>query len=181
MIVAILSFDRIYTARMSLPLEKRLGNDVHRVDQKLMAVKHGALRESGLTVPQYSAMYVLASSPGISAAALARACGVKPQSMGTVLQGLERAGLVEREPHEWHRNVVEARLTAAGESALVLADAAASAVEQRLLDRFSAKERETLRAYLERCGEELDAISAEQPPPAGTARPSPSAGSAGAG
>ncbi len=144
---------------MGLPLDARLGSYIHRVDQKLMAVKLAALRESNLTVPQYSALYGIADAPGISAAALARVCSVKPQSMGTVLQGLERAGLIERRTHEWHRNVVEARLTEAGTRALEIADEAASAVEQRLLDHFSAAEKESFVAYLERCGEELDAIA----------------------
>lgn len=147
---------------MGMPLEERLGTDIRRVHQELMAVKHTALKATGLTVPQYSVLYFLADAPGISGAELARECLVTPQTMATVLRNLEAAGLVERRPHRWHRNVVETHLTDAGRRVLATADEAASAIECRLAGRFSSGERETMRALLRRCSEELEAIAGEQ-------------------
>jgi len=144
---------------MGMPLDERLGTDIRRVHQELMSVKQAALKEAGLTVPQYAAMYLLAGAPGISGAELARQCLVTPQSMAAVLRNLETAGLIERRPHEWHRNVVEAQLTAAGRRSLAIADEAASRIERRLADHFRPEERDTLRALLRRCSDEISAIA----------------------
>ncbi|MGA6165029.1 MarR family winged helix-turn-helix transcriptional regulator [Amycolatopsis magusensis] len=140
---------------MGMPVEERLGADVKRVEHELMAAKLVAVRPAGLTVAQYSALLVLAGQPGVSAAELARRCRVTPQTMTTILRNLEAAGLIVREPHELHRNVLETRLTDAGRTAFELADERASAVERRLSDEFSAAERETLRALLARCSDVL--------------------------
>lgn len=55
-----------------------------------------ALKPAGVTVPQYAALFVLSESPGISAAALARQCGVTPPTMNTVLANLQDRGFIER-------------------------------------------------------------------------------------
>ncbi|HEY1566296.1 MAG TPA: MarR family transcriptional regulator [Solirubrobacteraceae bacterium] len=144
-----------------MPLDERLGTDIRRVHQELMAVKHEALKAAGLTVPQYSALYFVKESPGISGAELARQCLVTPQTMAAVLRNLESSGLIDRHPHPWHRNVVETKLTATGRRALVSADAAASRIERRLADRFTAHERDTLRRLLRECSAELAVIADE--------------------
>ncbi|MBO0840860.1 MAG: MarR family transcriptional regulator [Sciscionella sp.] len=136
---------------MKLPVEQRLGMDIKRVEQELMAAKHAAVKIAGLTVPQYAALLVLSDSPGISAAALARSCLVSAQAMNVVLKNLEERGLVERTPHRWHRNIRQARLTSAGRKALTVADRRAAAIERRIYDEFSPTERDQLRALLARC------------------------------
>jgi DNA-binding MarR family transcriptional regulator len=47
-------------------------------------------------------------------AELARAEGVKPQSMGATIAGLEKRGLIERRPHPTDGRQVNLRLTAKG-------------------------------------------------------------------
>ena len=135
---------------MGMPPDQRLGMDLKRVEQELMAAKHAAVKVAGLTVPQYAALYGLADKPGISGAALARACAVTPQAMAGVLKNLEERGLVERTPHPWHRNVLETRLTDKGRVALDAADERAVAIERRIFEAFSAEERDTLRALMAR-------------------------------
>src|SRR5436190_1549742 len=95
----------------SMPAAERLGSHIKRAEQALNATKHAVLKPAGLTVAQYAALLYLAERPGISAAALARACGVTPPTMNTVLKNLQERGLIERTPHEWHKNVLEIRLT----------------------------------------------------------------------
>jgi DNA-binding MarR family transcriptional regulator len=152
-----------YTAVVGMPLEQRLGTDLRRVHQELMAVKHDAVKAAaGLTVPQYTALYLLDEAPGISGAALARACLVTPQTMGTVLANLVSAGLVERTQHPWHRNILETRLTPAGRRALKAADQAATTIERRLAAQFTEREIRTLRGLLRRCSSELTTIAADQ-------------------
>lgn len=144
---------------MTIPLEERLGSDIKRVEQVLMTRKQHALRDLDLTVPQYSALYTIANSPGISAAALARESLVTAQTAGAVLTNLEQRGLIRRTPHPFHRNLRELTLTEAGRDALTAADERASAVEQQLLDAFDDDERATLRALLRRCFDVLDSDS----------------------
>ncbi|MFG1614903.1 MarR family winged helix-turn-helix transcriptional regulator [Nonomuraea wenchangensis] len=135
-----------------LPPDERLGMDIKRAEQALIAAKQLAVRPAGLTVPQYAALFALADNPGISGAALARTCLVTPQAMTVVLKNLEERGLVERSPHPWHRNVLETRLTEAGHAALATADARAVRIERALADEFTPEERAQLRKLLERCG-----------------------------
>ena len=91
------------------------------------------------------------------AAALARLCGVTPPTMNTVLKNLQERGLIERTPHEWHRNVLETRLTDEGRAVMELADAGAVRVERALAAAFTGEERELLIQLLGRCAEVLDA------------------------
>lgn len=139
-----------------MPVEERIGSHVKRAEQALLGAKNAAVKPAAVTVPQYAALLWLSEKPGISAAALARLCGVTPPTMNTVLKNLQERGLIERTPHELHRNVLETRLTEEGRSAMEVADAAAVSVERRLAAAFTAEEREQLIGLLGRCAEALD-------------------------
>ncbi|WP_205718401.1 MarR family winged helix-turn-helix transcriptional regulator [Actinomadura sp. WMMA1423] len=141
----------------SLPVPERLGSHLKRAEQALNAAKQAALKPSGLTVPQYAALLHLADNPGMSAAALARACAVTPPTMNTVLKNLQERGLIERTPHEWHRNILETRLTAEGAAVLESADVRAVEVERGLAAEFTEAERRTLVELLGRCTGFLEA------------------------
>ncbi|MCJ1677936.1 MarR family transcriptional regulator [Streptomyces sp. APSN-46.1] len=140
----------------SMPAEERIGSHIKRAEQALLAAKNAALRPAGVTVPQYAALLWLSEKPGISAAALARLCGVTPPTMNTVLKNLQERGLIARTPHEWHRNVLETRLTEEGEAVMRRADTGAVRVERALAAEFTGEERETLIALLGRCARLLD-------------------------
>jgi DNA-binding MarR family transcriptional regulator len=130
--------------------QARPGLAIKRAEQALMREKARALRTFGLTVPQYAAMLVLARSPGLSGAQLARACEVTPQSMASLLATLEGKGLVSRAGSTVHAKVYLARLTEAGDALAAEADRAAIAVERRLVDAFTAAELDALRSLLAR-------------------------------
>ncbi|GAB2743255.1 MarR family winged helix-turn-helix transcriptional regulator [Kitasatospora kifunensis] len=136
---------------MGMPPEERLGLHIKRAEQAVMAAKADALRGSGLSVPQYAALAVLAENPGISGAALARACLVTPQAMAALLKNLQEIGLIERSVHPWHQKMLETRLTPDGLEAVRIADVQALEFEGRLAIEFTPAERETLRALLARC------------------------------
>ncbi|MGW4963829.1 MarR family winged helix-turn-helix transcriptional regulator [Nonomuraea sp. NPDC004186] len=140
---------------MGMPADERLGLDIKRAEQTLIAAKQAAVRPAGLTVPQYATLFALADNPGISGAALARACLVTPQAMTVVLKNLEERGFIERSPHPWHRNVLETRLSEAGRAVLKAADERAVVIERAIAGEFSAEEREQLRSLLARCAEAI--------------------------
>ncbi|CAM5567921.1 hypothetical protein SAVIM338S_04771 [Streptomyces avidinii] len=141
-----------------MPVEERIGSHVKRAEQALLGAKNAAVKPAAVTVPQYAALLWLSEKPGISAAALARLCGVTPPTMNTVLKNLQERGLIERTPHELHRNVLETRLTDEGRSVMEVADTAAVSVERRLAAAFTAQEREQLIGLLGRCAEVLDGL-----------------------
>lgn len=143
-----------------MPADERIGFDIKRTEQALMAAKAAALREFDLTVAQYAALFTLAANPGMSGAALARACLVTPQAMASVLRTLEERGLVVRSAHPWHQHVLESRLSGAGQRVLAEADLAAVRIERRIADSMSAPERRLLRELLARC---TDAIRTGEP------------------
>ncbi|MGC0329736.1 DNA-binding MarR family transcriptional regulator [Streptomyces sp. SAI-170] len=146
-----------YHARMtSMPASERLGSHLKRAEQALNATKNAVLKPAGLTVAQYAALLYLSENPGISAAALARLCGVTPPTMNTVLKNLQDRALIERTPHAWHRNVLETRLTDEGRAVMRDADERAVRVERALAAEFTEEEREALVGLLGRCVELLE-------------------------
>jgi DNA-binding MarR family transcriptional regulator len=131
-------------------MDDRLGLVIKRAEQALIARKTAALREFGLTVPQYAALLLLCASDGMSAAQLARESLVTPQTMATVLTNLETKGLIERDQSPLHQKVVVNRATPAGAALLERADAAALRVERSLAAAYTDTEREQLTALLDR-------------------------------
>jgi len=92
-----------------------LGFYVRRLEQVLAAAKAEALRDTGLTLPQYTVLLVLAAAPGsFSAAQLARVSLVTPQTMSTIIANLEAKGLIARTRSELHAQVLAIRVTDAG-------------------------------------------------------------------
>ncbi|MGW4245423.1 MarR family winged helix-turn-helix transcriptional regulator [Nocardia sp. NPDC004722] len=141
-----------------MPVEERLGSFIKRAEQALMGAKNAALKPAGVTIPQYAALYVLSENPGISAAELARRCGVTPPTMNTVLGNLRDRGLIERTPHAWHRNVLETSLTDEGRKVMHAADKRAVPVERALAAEFTEAERAALMDMLERAATVLDSV-----------------------
>ncbi|NEC67833.1 MarR family transcriptional regulator [Streptomyces sp. SID9727] len=130
---------------------ERLGLDIKRAEQALMAAKSAALKDAGLTVAQYAALLALSDNPGISGAALARTCLVTPQAMAGVLKHLEERGLIARSAHPYHQKMLETRLTESGTQTLRRADERAVRIERRIADALAPEERDTLRDLLARC------------------------------
>jgi DNA-binding MarR family transcriptional regulator len=131
-----------------LPFAERLGTLIKQAEQALIAEKNRVLRPFGLTVPQYSALLILSEHPLISAARLARLCGVTAQAITGVVSLLDGRGLITKTPSADHARVLLLGLTPAGASVLSQADRAAVAVERRLAGAYTRAELDELRARL---------------------------------
>lgn len=147
-----------------MPVDARLGHTLKRAEQALMVIKGAVLRDTGLTVAQYSALLILAQSPGLSGAQLARRCLVTPQTMATVLATLAKKNLIDREHSSVHSLVVVARLTPTGHAILRKADWSAIDIERHLANAFTAEEQDDFRDLLERTVTALQAYE-RQPSP----------------
>jgi DNA-binding MarR family transcriptional regulator len=128
----------------------RLSLVLQRAAQVIRSQKARLLRDFDLTGPQFAALFILAGTAQASAAQLARACQVTPQSMATVLENLEAKGLIVRQLSALHQRVRETRLTAEGKRTLAEADQAVLTLERRLAAAFDAEELAALRESLER-------------------------------
>jgi DNA-binding MarR family transcriptional regulator len=73
-----------------------------------------AAAEHGLSVTESSVLSRLARDGAATTADLARAEGMRPQSMATAIAALEERGLVERKPHPTDGRQVNIELTAHG-------------------------------------------------------------------
>jgi DNA-binding MarR family transcriptional regulator len=115
--------------------------------------------DAGVTPARLSALSVVVFRGPLSLTALADAEGVRPATMTNIVTGLERAGLVHREPHASDRRSVLVAATAAGKRVLAHARALRiEAVTERLAD-LSAQELE----LLHRAGELLEERFALRP------------------
>ncbi|MGH3282329.1 MAG: MarR family winged helix-turn-helix transcriptional regulator [Trebonia sp.] len=131
-----------------LPFEERLGTLIKQAEQALIAEKNRVLRPFGLTVPQYSALLILSEHPLISAARLARLCGVTAQAITGVVHLLDQRGLISKAPSADHAKVLLLGLTPAGSSLLAQADREAVAVERRLAASYTQDDLSHFRAGL---------------------------------
>lgn len=138
-------------------LEERVGYVLKQVQQALRAAMDGALRQHGLSTPQYSVLQVLDEHPGVSGAALARRCFVAAQTANEMVAQLERIGLIERHRSDDAR-VLRAYLTPEGRRLVQTCDRAVAAIEERMVSHLSEKERQQLIEHLQECVEALDNV-----------------------
>jgi DNA-binding MarR family transcriptional regulator len=140
---------------VDVPAEEQLCARIRRAEQALMAHHEAVLRGYGLTMVQYTVLLTLSRSAGMSAAQLARACGVTQQTMASVLTNMEAKGRIRRETSPVHARVQIATLTDAGGSLLDRAYQEVIVLERALTESFSPAEHASLRALLDRVTEIL--------------------------
>jgi DNA-binding MarR family transcriptional regulator len=86
-------------AKMGGKTVDTLSEEMHGVIARLVRRLRAEGAQHELSWSQLATMARLESGDPKTIAALAREEGVKPQSMGAIVASLERAGLVERDPH----------------------------------------------------------------------------------
>ncbi|WP_036369216.1 MarR family winged helix-turn-helix transcriptional regulator [Mycolicibacterium austroafricanum] len=109
------------------------------------------LKPYGITALQYTALTVLQHSADLSAADLARRSFVTAQSMGEMVDTLQRQGLVSRHTDPQHRRRMLMTLTADGRRLLAECDDAVNALEAAMVAGLSWRQRRALRVYLDSC------------------------------
>jgi DNA-binding MarR family transcriptional regulator len=138
------------------PLGSRPGYLLKRAHQAFCAATDAGLRNHGLTNVQYGVLVVLEEAGRLSGAELARRCYVTPQAMNDLVAGLERRGLVARQPHPTHGRVLEVSLTQDGRRTLEASHRTVLAVEARMTAGLDEQERDRLVVALRRCAEQLE-------------------------
>jgi DNA-binding MarR family transcriptional regulator len=143
---------------MSEPeVERGAGYLVKRVQQSLRRRCDAALRPTGLSMAQYTALRALADHPEASASELARLCFVTRQSLQDVLTGLRASGLVRSAAGvPTNGRATALALTPAGRRKLATGHDAVLGVEDAMVDGLSPLLRRQLADLLTRCAENLE-------------------------
>lgn len=114
-----------------------------------------------LSWTEASVMTRLGTDGPATTAGLARAEGIKPQSMGTVIATLEEMGIVERKPHPTDGRQVNIELTAKGAAVRKSAKDARWTWLSHAIGQLEEPERETLLA----AAEIIKRLAAQTPQP----------------
>jgi DNA-binding MarR family transcriptional regulator len=131
---------------------------LYAVKQVELAIRHALdslLRPTGVGTVAYTALTVLERHDGLTASELARTSFVTAQTMSELVVGLERRGLVHRDPDPDHARRLLVRLTLAGREFVHTHRPAIDEVERRMLSRLSPSEAALLADLLQRCRRSL--------------------------
>ena len=120
---------------------------IAKVEHRLSLNLDRALRPTGVTLTQFSALANIGAKPGISGAALARALLTTPQAVTTLIRRLCVAGLVT---HEQQSKGLPSRLslTQDGISRLQAAEKIAQEAEKQNLSALSSEEQSYVFTHL---------------------------------
>jgi DNA-binding MarR family transcriptional regulator len=132
------------------PMREDLGALFARVTRRLIESERPLLAAHGLTMWGYAALTHLARGPAETQLALAAAIGHDKTRLIGVLDALERDGLITREPDPGDRRAKLVRITPLGAERHAATVADIRVMEDELLTRLTAQERETLLAVLPR-------------------------------
>lgn len=107
-----------------------------------------ALAGTGLTLPQFSVLTMLAAYPGASGADLARLSLLTPQTVSVIVANLERSGAVARRAHAVHGRIQHIDVTPTGAQLLARCRARVKAVDAALRAGISAEDEAVIRRWL---------------------------------
>ncbi len=140
----------------------RVGYLVYRVERRLRARLDEALREHGVSTPEYVTLSLLRERDGLSCAQLARWALVTPQAMNLVISALERRRLVRRRPDPKHKRVLRASVTPKGLEVLDACDRSTDLIEADMLGDLDPDTVEVVRGAL---GAFAHSLQITSPPP----------------
>lgn len=108
---------------------------------------HG-LADLNVTPPQFAVMTMINAYPGISNAEIARLALLTPQTVSVIVANLERAGTIQRLPHDVHGRILQIELTRSGKTLLRRCRTRVQALEHGLSAGISEAETDVIRKWL---------------------------------
>jgi DNA-binding MarR family transcriptional regulator len=143
-------------------LEPSLLYSTKRLELVIRARLDRALRGSGITTLQFTALTVLEHRDGASAAQLARDSFVTPQSMADMLRTLEQRGLIRRVANPASRRELLVHLTDAGHALLRTHSVAVDSIAVAMMHGFDDAEITAFRTALTAAWTNLTEDAGEQ-------------------
>lgn len=121
-------------------------------------------RESGLTGPQLLIMQLIANAGEVTAGVIAREVSLSQATVTSIIDRLERKGLLVRERNTEDKRKVMVSLTAAGNTALEKAPALMQESFILRFDKLEEWEQSLLLSSLQRLGEMMNASDLDAAP-----------------
>ena len=120
----------------------------------------GRMRLEGLSLARFKPLGFIAREQPVRSADLASALGYSPRTVTEALDGLERDGLIERQPDPTDRRAKRIRATPAGEAALRASDPLRTRFREDVFGVLNAEERSALSAALAKMNQRLEMLEA---------------------
>lgn len=108
------------------------------------------LKDTDLTLGQPKVLDYLKEHDGAVQKEIASACQIEPASLTSILNGMEKKGLISREMHGGNRRNLYVHMTDRGQEAMHRVDDAFREIEADALNGFTAGETEILLKLLTR-------------------------------
>lgn len=131
-------------------LRELLGYHIKRAQSAIQADLNAALKPLDLRMLTFSALAVVASSPGLRQAQLADALSIERPNLVVVLDELERRGLILRDRVPTDRRAYALKATLEGRRLFEAAQAAVKSHEAALFAGISAADQALLRDMMQR-------------------------------
>lgn len=135
---------------MATTMTQTFGSQVLEVGRLIRADFGRRAQHLGLTQAQWSALAQLHKYPGLTQVALAERLDVHPVTVTQLLDRMEKAALVRREPHEDDRRAFRVYLSASSEPMVAELSRLGQQTRERALSGLSAAERRQLDRLLAR-------------------------------
>lgn len=135
-----------------------------QLDNLCRIVMSARLRAQGVetSYPAAAALAFLEETPGLSGAQLARWAMVTPQTMNQILAGLEREGLIRREPDPEHGRILRTFLTARGEAENRRCASLGDQLIEDMQAGMTRADRGEFLRLIRRCRDNLQALAKEE-------------------
>jgi DNA-binding MarR family transcriptional regulator len=117
---------------------------------------HEVLRPLELEPGEFALLRSVSANEGEAQNALAERLHISPSWMVTIVDELEKRGLLERRPHARDRRVRNLHLTAAGKKLLKRAEKQAEQFDRQVAEQFDEAELRRLLDLLDRVAEGLE-------------------------
>ena len=111
----------------------RLSYTIARIDRVISKYLTEYLKDLDITLPQFTALSVLASKNNLSNAKLAERSFIKPQSANKILQDLLQQQWIEKTPDPTHGRRILLTVTESGLAKLAECNAVVEALETKML------------------------------------------------
>nr|WP_315427732.1 MarR family transcriptional regulator [uncultured Albidiferax sp.] len=134
----------------SSALETLVGYNARRASLAITEVFIERMAVHDLRMVEFSVLSLVGHNPGITSRQLSSALSILPPNLVSLVNGIDKRGLVERQPHPVDGRAVGLHLTSAGETLLADAEQTVAQLEIESTASLSAAERKTLIRLLQK-------------------------------
>ncbi|MCG8493843.1 MAG: MarR family transcriptional regulator [Sneathiellales bacterium] len=129
-------------------LSRMPGHLLRRANQTVVALFNEECRDLGITPVQFASIAAIASVEAVDVTRLSQIIGFDKATLGSVIDRLEKRGIVRREPHPQDRRIKLVVLTKEGYALLEETLPLAERSQERFLENLNSKEQATLLSLL---------------------------------